>query len=247
MTRESKLIPKGVKAIFFDAGGTLFQAYPSVAYHYASVATKHGFVVTENEIANSFKEVWSKHDRVGNLGTGIDDKNERVFWRKIVASVFEPFGDIKDFDKFFTELHELFGRPDIWRLFPDALETLENLKKKYTIGLVSNWDNRLPQICKNLGLDNFFDFKVISSEVGFSKPSAEIFHIALKQGGVLASEALHIGDSLEDDVRGAHNVGIKPIWLDRAKRHSGLSEEEQTFVTVIDNLKELEGERLEKE
>ena len=241
-TRVDKIskIPSGTKAILLDAGGTLFHPFPSVGYHYSEVAAKHGCQVSAQEVEVAFRRVWSKHDAIGDLRSQSDEKIEKEFWRKIVAAVFKDFKGLKAFDPFFDELHTLFAEPGVWRLYPEVEEVLRSFKeKKFIIGMVSNWDSRLLKLCKGLGIDRYFDFKVISAVFGAAKPNPKIFQEAVRQANVRVDEALHIGDSLEDDIRGAHLAGIKSIWLDRSDRHATLTKDHQDFVTVIRDLREL--------
>ncbi len=239
MARTSK-IPKGTRAIFFDAGGTLFRPFPSVGHYYSEVACRYGCNVSEQDVEAAFRRVWHDHDKIGDLKSHMNEKNEKEFWRKVVTEVFKGFGSFSSFDDFFNELHDLFARPEVWKFFPDAEETLQALKKKgYILGLVSNWDSRLVKLCKGLGLDRFMDFMVVSAIFGAAKPDPRIFREALGKAGVKAEEAVHVGDSLEDDIRGAHLAGIKAIWIDRSDRHATLTKGHQDLVTVIRDLKEL--------
>lgn len=234
------VIPSEIKAVFFDAGGTLFRPFPSVGHYYSDVAAKHGCCVAPEIIEASFLRVWREHDSLGDLRSHSDEKVEKAFWYKIVTEVFKDFSGLKSFDDFFEELHDLFAEPSVWKLFPDTLATLQGLKEKgFALGLVSNWDSRLVKLCRGLGLDRFFDFMVISAVFGAAKPDPRIFQEALRQARVQAQEAVHIGDSLEDDVRGAHLAGIKAIWLDRSNRHGELEKKDRDFVTVICDLREL--------
>ncbi|MDD5226025.1 MAG: HAD-IA family hydrolase [Candidatus Omnitrophica bacterium] len=237
---HSAKIPAGTHAIFLDAGGTLFRPVPSVGHYYSKVAAKHGCKVSVEEVEASFRRVWSEHDGIGDLRSQSDEKIEKEFWRKIVAAVFKDFKGLKAFDPFFDELHTLFAEPGVWKLYPEVEEVLRALRgKKYIIGMVSNWDSRLLKLCSGLGIDRYFDFKIISAVFGAAKPNPKIFEEALKKANVPAGEAVHIGDSLEDDVRGAHLAGIKAIWLDRSNRHRTLTKDHQDFVTVIRDLREL--------
>ena len=233
-------IPAGTRAILLDAGGTLFHPFPSVGHHYSTVAAKHGCRVSEKEVEAAFRRVWSEHDGIGDLRSHSDEKIEKEFWRKIVAAVFKDFKGIKAFDPFFDELHDLFAEPGVWKLYPEVEEVLRSLKeRKFVLGMVSNWDSRLLKLCKGLGIDRYFDFKVISAVFGAAKPNPKIFEEALKKANVPACEAMHVGDSLEDDVRGAHLAGIRVIWIDRSERHATLTQNHQDFVTVIRDLREL--------
>lgn len=237
---QANKIPPGTKAILLDAGGTLFHPFPSVGYHYSAVAAKYGCRAPEKEIEAAFRRVWSEHDGIGDLRTHSDEKIEKEFWRKIVRAVFKDFKGLAAFDPFFDELHTLFAEPDVWKLYPEVEAFLRGLKeRKYIVGMVSNWDSRLLKLCRGLGVEDYFDFKVISAIFGAAKPNPEIFKEALRQANVRADEAVHIGDSLEDDIRGAHLAGIRSIWLDRSGRHATLAKDHQDLVTVIRNLKEL--------
>jgi len=68
----------------------------------------------------------------------------------------------------------------------------------------------------DLGLRDHFDTVVISGDVGVSKPDPGIFHIALEETGLLAEEALHVGDSRED-VEGARAAGVTPVLIRRRR------------------------------
>lgn len=233
-------IPAGTKVILFDAGGTLFRPFPSVGHYYSEVAGKHGCKVGAEDVEAAFRRVWSEHDGIGDLRSHSDEKIEKEFWRKIVKAVFKDFKGLKAFDPFFDELHDLFAEPGVWKLYPEVGEVLQSLREqKFILGMVSNWDSRLLKLCTGLGIDRFFDFKVISAILGAAKPNPKIFEEALRIANVPASAAVHVGDSLEDDVRGAHLASIRAIWIDRSNRHETLTKDHQDFVTVIRDLREL--------
>lgn len=226
--------------MFFDAGGTLFRPFPSVGYYYSRVAAKHGCSVGAEEIEDAFRRVWSEHDGIGDLRSHSDEKIEKEFWRKIVTAVFKDFEGLKAFDPFFDELHDLFAEPRVWKLYPEVEEVLQALQeRKFILGMVSNWDSRIFKLCQGLGIDRYFDFKVISAVFGAAKPNPKIFQEALKKANASAKEVIHVGDSLEDDVLGAHLAGIQSIWIDRSNRHKTLKQDHRNFVTMIQDLREL--------
>lgn len=104
-------------------------------------------------------------------------------------------------------------------LFEDVLPTFEELRTGYAIGLLSN-GNTYP---KCVGLEGFFSFVAFSQDHGVAKPDRRLFEIALKEAGCPQCEMLHVGDSLETDVAGAHNAGIRSVWVNRknAQRAGG--------------------------
>lgn len=88
--------------------------------------------------------------------------------------------------------------------------------------VVSNWDSSLPEVLERSGIAPLLDAAVCSAVVGVAKPSAEIFELALAQVGVAAADALHVGDSVEEDVAGAIAAGIEPVLIDRAGSGAGV-------------------------
>jgi putative hydrolase of the HAD superfamily len=81
--------------------------------------------------------------------------------------------------------------------------------------VVSNWDVSLAEVLGRLELTPLFDAVVTSAHVGARKPAAEIFTRTLAVAGVQAGEAIHVGDSMVEDVVGARGVGIEPILIRR--------------------------------
>ncbi len=109
--------------------------------------------------------------------------------------------------------------------FQDFLETLElrNGAKKLLkqtadqakIGLISNFTHA-PVIHKSLrkvGISNYFNAIVVSDDVGWRKPSPKIFQDTLLRLQVKAEEAIFIGDSPVEDIKGAKGVGLKTVFV----------------------------------
>lgn len=67
-----------------------------------------------------------------------------------------------------------------------------------------------------LGIDALADFALVSGEFGAWKPDRAIFDEALRLGEASAAEALMVGDSLEHDIAGARDAGIRSVWVNRA-------------------------------
>ena len=82
--------------------------------------------------------------------------------------------------------------------------------------VVSNWDASLPDALDASGLSDLVDGVVSSGAAGVAKPAPEIFARALALAGAAAGEAVHVGDSLSEDVAGARAAGIAALWLNRA-------------------------------
>ena len=108
------------------------------------------------------------------------------------------------------------------QLFPDAIETLETVRKAVPnrrLGLITNGPAEVQTAkIELLGIRPYFDFCLISGVFGFWKPDREIFEEALALGRSKPSGAVMIGDSPEHDMAGAEAAGIATIWMDHDVR-----------------------------
>jgi len=201
------------RAVFFDAGNTLFRPHPSVGDIYARVARRHGARADAIGIEARFAAEWSRHDNTARRSV----KGEKARWKALTRRVFDGlFRTEADFAGFFEELHAEFAHPRTWRLYPDALPTLKAMKKLgRVVGIVSNWDERLFELCDGLRVRPWVDFVLASAVEGTAKPDREIFRRALAKAGVRPSEALHVGDSYREDYCGARRAGLAAVLLCR--------------------------------
>jgi putative hydrolase of the HAD superfamily len=210
-----------IRAVFFDAGQTLLDADPPVDAVYRSTFAAFGVTASVETVREAVRETWrevadrrARGDPDWAIGAG-----EAAFWRRFVAEVFSRAGGGELPDELLSGLVRHFRKAAHWRVYPEVPEVLETLRREgLTLLVVSNWDSSLPPLLEQLGLTPFFDDVVVSTLVGASKPSREIFEIALRRAGVPASEALHVGDSLHDDYHGAKAAGLAALLVDRAGR-----------------------------
>ena len=208
-----------IKAVFFDAGGTLFQPHPSVGELYANVAVKYGMKVDAREIETIFRNEFSRRDKQASEDAHRTERNEKEWWRSLVRDVFEQVTELKNFDAYYEELYDLFARAEAWKLYPEVIGLLGQLKSKNLIlGIVSNWDSRLHSICNQMDLARYFDFILASAVVGSAKPDEGIFRESLQRAGVAPHEAVHVGDSIENDYWGALNAGLRALVVNRSGR-----------------------------
>jgi 2-haloalkanoic acid dehalogenase type II len=100
--------------------------------------------------------------------------------------------------------------------YPDALPALAGLREQgLKLIVVSNWDVSLETVLGHCGLARLLDDVVSSAAAGARKPDPAIFEIALGLAGCEPGEALHVGDTPEEDVEGARAAGIRALLLDR--------------------------------
>ncbi len=94
------------------------------------------------------------------------------------------------------------------KLYPGMMELLLELKKKYKLALISNTTCFEAKALESLGLSKIFDVIVFSYEVGYLKPSEEIFKITLEKLRVLPQETIFIDDT-EANVDAARKMGMR--------------------------------------
>ena len=103
-------------------------------------------------------------------------------------------------------------------LFESAEKVLTYLHKKYHLHIISNGFKESTLMKMEVSnLNPFFKNVIISEEVGVNKPDKAIFEHALHLAQAKKKDSLMIGDSLEADVYGAQNFGIKAIFFNPLK------------------------------
>jgi len=98
--------------------------------------------------------------------------------------------------------------------FPDASEVLEDLRKDFKLGMLTNGASDVQWTkLDGAGLRSYFDEVVVTGDIGVGKPDPKPFEVILSRLGVQAKEAAMVGNSLTSDVQGALNAGVKSVWL----------------------------------
>jgi putative hydrolase of the HAD superfamily len=205
----------GIRAVSFDADGTLWDFER----------------VMRRSLGHALRELERLKPRVA----GMLDIDRMIEIRDGVAEGLR--GEVSDlerirFEAFRQTLREVGSQDDALaehlttvylrhrfgdiEPFDDALPTLTVLRKRFKLGVVSN-GNSHPERC---GLKGIFRFVVLSQDHGVEKPDERIFKIALAEAGCSRLELLHVGDSLENDVGGAIDAGIRGVWLNRDRREN---------------------------
>ena len=210
-----------IRAAFFDAAGTLFEAREPIGRTYARLARDFGLDASEDIVASSFRRAFGAAPGLAfGLGLRPDEvrRLERQWWRQRVAETFAPIGKFPNFDAYFDALFAYFASPDHWVADVEAAPMLQRLKNDgLKLGVISNFDFRLYRILDGLDLTRFFDSITISSEAGYAKPRREVYDAALARAAISAHEAMHIGDSEHLDFVPAAALGMAAMLVDRER------------------------------
>jgi putative hydrolase of the HAD superfamily len=228
MNRHIHESDSAISVVFFDAAGTLFTTRGSVGEIYSRIALRFGIEAEAEELQNGFARRFLKQPPLAFARHTPPDELHRLekeWWRALVSEVMADHTASPRFAEFFDELYEFFRGGKAWKLFADTAPTLAALKSRgLTLAVISNFDSRLDDVLRALGIDHYFDAIHLSTRLGAAKPDPAIFRAALDYHKVEAGHALHVGDSWREDIEGAVAAGLRAVWLDYSQSQAGESE-----------------------
>lgn len=202
-----------MRAVLLDALGTLLELVPPATRMRRELASRFGVEVSlaEAEAAIDAEIAYYR----AHLDEGRDPDSLAALRGRCALALREALpeaarSELPDgpeiLDALLASLH--------FEPFPDALEALPRLRGEgRRLVVVSNWDVSLHQVLERVGLAGLLDGIVTSAEVGARKPDRRIFERGLALAGASAAEAIHVGDSLREDVDGARDAGIEPVLV----------------------------------
>ncbi|MCB1062321.1 MAG: HAD-IA family hydrolase [Verrucomicrobiae bacterium] len=216
-----------MKAITFDAVGTLFGLAEPVGETYSRIARSHDWEIPAELLEKAFRNAWRAAPPLHLFHFGEPSTSpeavERAWWRSLVENCFREargangsaFAPFELPESLFTELFDHFGEPEAWSIYPEVSEVLENLSRHYPLAVISNFDFRFHRVSEGLGLRLYFREVLLSGEFGSAKPAASIFGAAADRLGFEPGQILHIGDDPQADWEGGRAAGFEIFELSR--------------------------------
>ena len=229
MPREASTPPR---AVLLDALGTLVELEPPWPHLRAELQTRFGIDVTLDaaraamraEMAFYRAEHGAASDRAG-----LAELRRRC--AEVLAGELPPLAAVP-----LDDVVEALLAAIRFRAYPDAAPALEAWRAAGAgTAVVSNWDVSLHDVLAATGLRPLVDVVVTSAELGVAKPDPRIFAAALETLGAAPGEALHAGDTPDEDVAGAQAAGIAAVLVAR----DGAPDELPAGVRVVASLAEL--------
>jgi putative hydrolase of the HAD superfamily len=208
-----------IKAIFFDAAGTLIHLPQSVGHHYALAGRRVGLLLDAAALDRAFARSWKQMPARPAIDRPRED-DDKGWWRELVNRVIDeaaPGTGELDRDAFFEVAYSHFAEAGVWELYPEVIEVLEQLQPRFDLTVVSNFDGRLRMILEQLGVTQFFSHIFLSSELGADKPDPLIYSRALQLSRFAPNETLHVGDDPVRDWQGAEAAGLSVVRLERPR------------------------------
>jgi 2-haloacid dehalogenase len=150
------------------------------------------------------------------------EQGEYRRYRKVLQSVVEQFGEQLGFVPTEQEAQSLPESLPNWKPWPDTVDALRELRRRFRLAIVSNVDDDLfaatqPQ------LEVEFDQIITAQQAEAYKPSLKIFELALSRIHVPAPRILHVGQSLYHDVIPAQSLGLATVWANRPSARAGVA------------------------
>jgi putative hydrolase of the HAD superfamily len=209
-----------IKAVLFDMFDTLMLIEKNHAFYSHSLKKTHKFLV-KNGIKVRFTDFKDAYIKARDaLYVEADANLEEPHFNARISNALGRLGFSVDAkSRIVTGATNAFceGFMEYVRIDEHATEVLRKLQRKYKLGIVSNF--AIPECVVKLlethGLDKIFDVVVVSGAVNKRKPSPEIFQQALKKLSVDATETVFVGDTVDADIKGAKDMGMKTIFIER--------------------------------
>jgi len=193
---------KNVKAIIFDAYGTLFDVN--------SAAEK-----CKDKIGNkweSFANYWRTTQLEYTWLRSLMDRH-KDFWQVTEDSLDKSMNSFKIESSMRSELLNLYK---ILSTFPEVKDVLNNLKKKdYKLAILSNGTpSLLNELVKSNNLDSIFDDIFSIEEVGIYKPDSRVYDLPINKYQIQKNEVAFLSANTWD-VSGGGNYGYNSVWVNR--------------------------------
>ncbi len=195
----------------FDCYGTLVDWENGIVRTLGGVLGAHGIRIDEEDILGLYGEFEAELERAPYQS-----------YRAILRRIVERFGETLGFEPLEHERGCLVNSIGDWPVFPDTIEALRVLARRYRLAVITNTDDDLFARTAER-LDVSFDWVITAERAKAYKPSQEIFKVAFDCIGVSLRRILHIAQSMYHDVVPAKSLGLSAVWVNRrgAKRGSG--------------------------
>ena len=195
---------KIIKAIIFDAYGTLFDVNSAAEKCKSKIGDKW----------ENFANYWRKNQLEYTWLRSLMDRH-KDFWQITEDSLDKSMKAFKIDIGMKNELLDLYK---VLSPYPEVKKTLERLKeKKYKLAILSNGTPALlNELVKNNDLQNLFDDIFSIEEVKIYKPSSKVYEMPIKKYNIKEEEVAFLSANTWD-VSGGGNYGFTSIWVNRNK------------------------------
>jgi putative hydrolase of the HAD superfamily len=204
-----------LRAVLLDALGTLLELEPPAPFLRAQLSRRFGVALSDADADRAIAAEIAYYRR--HFDEGRDEPSLAGLRRRCAQALRDGVPDaVRDRLPPAASLVDALLESLRFRSFPEVHAALSAYRDRgLRLVVVSNWDVSLHDRLRELGVTPMLDGVVTSAEAGARKPSPAIFEQALQVAGVAAGAAVHVGDSIDEDVAGARAAGIEPVLVRR--------------------------------
>ena len=215
---EASMDVTQIRLVIFDVGQTLLFLTPPSEEVFLARCQQLAIDVELEDLKRGCKagELWVAQT-IMNEQQGAPRMSDEEFDMKWEYVVLETaLKDRKEnIEDLVNKLRTIDGPAQNWSAPPETYTVLNELQvKDMPLGIVSNFPKLLPDLCRKVGIADYFDFIIASEEVGISKPDPSILQMALQRAQVKPHEAVYIGDH-PFDILCAKKVPMPIIWFNK--------------------------------
>ncbi|MGA2919597.1 MAG: haloacid dehalogenase type II [Candidatus Sulfotelmatobacter sp.] len=198
------------EVLTFDCYGTLINWEEGILRCMRRILSFHGKEIDDATILRFYGDFEARAER-----------GEYRSYRDVLRSVVRHFGEKLAFKPTDEEASSLAEFLKEWKPWPDTVEALRELQKRFRLSIISNVDDDLfADTRPQLGVE--FSHVVTAQQARAYKPALKIFELALGRIGVPAKRVLHVGQSIYHDVIPAQSLGLATVWVNRPSPRKNL-------------------------
>jgi 2-haloacid dehalogenase len=191
------------EAVTFDCYGTLIDWESGLLNALLPILASHSISLNNDELLELY----------GALETA-EESNTYILYKDILKNVLRKIGSRFGFIPTQNELETFSLSVKDWLPFPDTVASLQKLKKRYKLAIISNIDDDLfATSAKRLEID--FDWVITAQQVKSYKPSLQNFQSAIATIALPKNKILHAAQSLYHDIAPAKSLGLSTVWIHR--------------------------------
>ena len=203
--------------IFFDLDHTLWDFDKNSGETLVELYAKYGlgsFGFDVNEFIEGFIRVnYQLWDQFNRKELTRDQLRQKRF-----SQVFEEISPMNPIPPSDLSEDYISNCPQRSHVLPGVHETLEYLKQKYSLHIITNGFHEIQFTkLKSSKIDHYFTHIVTSKESGAAKPDREAFDFILQKAETVPNECIMVGDDLLADMNGARSVGIDQVYFNPKK------------------------------
>jgi 2-haloacid dehalogenase len=194
---------KSFKVLTFDCYGTLIDWESGILDALRPLRSVSDRALTDETVLEKYAAIESRVQA-----------GEYQLYKEVLGNVFCEMAGFLEVPQGSYDESTLVSSIQHWNPFPDTVDALRLLKKRFELAILSNIDDDLfAHSARKLEVP--FDHVITAEQARSYKPSYNNFKMAIDRIGRDKSEILHVAQSLFHDIKPANELGFANVWVNR--------------------------------